>query len=237
MWVRVDDGIATHPKILKAGIIALGIQIRALCYASRNRTDGFITQEAVPLLLTGLESIGLLSGIAGMDATEFDWSAHMVDQGLWEAVESGYLIHDYLEWNLSKKQITQWRKKQSDGGRKGMKHRYSLKKSDVSQVISGDISTPVTPTSTSTDTLKTLHSSLKREKILKKREEISIPENWAPNESHRKLASARGLEWNIEAAHFKGKAQEKQWLTKDWDLKFKNWLLQEIKFRTARQQR
>lgn len=63
-----------------------------------------------------------------------------------------------------------------------------------------------------------------------------IPTEWQANESHAKLAKARGLDVNIEAAHFKGKAQEKQWTTKDWDLKFRNWLLQEIKFREARRQ-
>ena len=64
--------------------------------------------------------------------------------------------------------------------------------------------------------------------------QIPIPDDWLPKESHQKLATARGLELNIEAVHFKGKAQEKGWVTKDWDLKFKNWMLQEIKFRQAR---
>ena len=40
------------------------------------------------------------------------------------------------------------------------------------------------------------------------RSPIPIPDDWLPKESHQKLATARGLELNIEAVHFKGKAQE-----------------------------
>lgn len=61
-----------------------------------------------------------------------------------------------------------------------------------------------------------------------------IPDDWLPNESHKKLASARGLDLPIEAAHFRGKAGELGWQTKDWNQKFTNWMLQEIKFRQRR---
>ena len=62
----------------------------------------------------------------------------------------------------------------------------------------------------------------------------AIPEDWRPNESHQKLAQARGLDLPIEAAHFRGKAGELGWITARWDQKFTNWMLQEIKFRQRR---
>ncbi len=61
-----------------------------------------------------------------------------------------------------------------------------------------------------------------------------IPEEWRPNENHQKLAGVRKLDLPIEAAHFRGKAKELDWQTKDWDQKFTNWMLQEIKFRQRR---
>lgn len=66
--------------------------------------------------------------------------------------------------------------------------------------------------------------------------EIPIPEEWLPNESHVTLARIRGLDLPIEAAHFRGKAGEHGWVTKDWNQKFTNWMLQEIKFRQRRPQ-
>jgi hypothetical protein len=62
----------------------------------------------------------------------------------------------------------------------------------------------------------------------------AIPDEWTPNESHQKLASARKLELALEAAHFRNKAKELEWVQKDWDLKFTNWMLQEVKFRQRR---
>lgn len=84
-----------------------------------------------------------------------------------------------------------------------------------------------------------LNSLNSGEKIVKKRGkppglETPIPPDWTPNESHSKLASARGLDLPIEAAHFRGKALELNWHTIDWNQKFTNWMLQEIKFRQRR---
>ena len=77
------------------------------------------------------------------------------------------------------------------------------------------------------------------EKIVKKRgnghrEDTPFPESFMPTDSHRKLAQARGLELNIEVLHFKGKSLEKNWRARDWNQKFMNWMLQEIKFRSRR---
>lgn len=61
-----------------------------------------------------------------------------------------------------------------------------------------------------------------------------LPEDWTPKESHQKLAGARKLDLPIEAAHFRGKATELEWVTKNWDQKFTNWMLQEVKYRQRR---
>jgi hypothetical protein len=247
MWIKLDDGFATHPKILEAGILAQAIQVRAICYAHQNLTDGLIPFNAVPLLLTGLEHIGIETATSelaafGMDAEEVDWPAHMQTHGLWEVTERGYLIHNYLKWNPSKKQIELLKKKQSIGGKIGMKHRWNQEvPEDKSTYNSTNKSTCKSP-SISISTLHDLNSPTPEgEKIVKKRgnggaPEIPIPEDWAPKETHQKLAGARHLDLPIEAAHFRGKAIELEWVTKNWDQKFTNWMLQEVKFRARRPQ-
>lgn len=155
MWIKLDDGFATHPKILAAGPIALAVQIRALCYSGRYLTDGFIPDGVASSLFTGMERIGLeVAGVReadgkqlvgmGMDADEIDWAAHMVEHGLWEMVQGGYLIHDYLDYNLSKKQVQKWRKKLSTAGRKGMKARWNQSDTSITHVITKDITHHIT---------------------------------------------------------------------------------------------
>ena len=250
MWLKLDDGFATHPKILEAGILALGIQVRALCYASQNKTDGFIPANAVPLLLTGLERIGIETATIenyaamGCGAAEIDWPAYLVDHRLWEVRPGGYCVHDYLDWNVSKKDYDKWIKKLASGGRKGMKSRWGKAQREITQVITQDITYPVTVPSTSTSTLNHLsspesESGPKSMKHTKKKgngaaPESLIPEDWAPTESHEKLARARGLDLPLEAAHFRGRAQELKWTTTNWALKFTNFMLQELKWQHQR---
>ena len=171
-----------------------------------------------------------------MDAHEYDWPKHMVKHGLWEAVEGGYHIHDYLDWNISKKQYEKLKKKLSSNGKKGANRRWHQENSHMARAMGGAMAHPMAPLSTSTSTLNSSLSSpnLTPDLQSKRQSKSPIPETWCPNEQHLKLARARNLDLNIEALHFKGKAQEQQWVTKDWDLKFTNWMLQEIKFRQAR---
>jgi hypothetical protein len=67
--------------------------------------------------------------------------------------------------------------------------------------------------------------------------EIPLPEDWEPKDHHARFALARNLDLKIEAAHFRGRALEQEWVTKDWDRKFSNWMLQEVKFRQQRSAR
>src|SRR5262245_56893589 len=99
------------------------IHIRALCYASRHLTDGFVPNAVLPTLLAGLEAFA----IERIPAKEFDWPAHLVRHGLWEevmasmapAIAIGWQLHDFLEYNPSKSSIEKLRKAKAKAGRKG----------------------------------------------------------------------------------------------------------------------
>lgn len=139
MWIKLDDGFATHPKIITAGPLALALQVRAICYASQHRTDGFLPEAMLPYLVLGLP--------------EQDWPKLMTETGLWDRQGDGYQIHDYLEWNCSKKDYDKWKKKLSLAGKRGMKSRWDKENLDITKVIAKVITHPVTSSSTSTATL------------------------------------------------------------------------------------
>ena len=123
-WVRLDDSFCDHPKILAIGPIGIAIQIRALCYCARHLTDGIILREVVPSLLIGLEYWALETGgnelVGALEqATEMDWPAILVEAGVWEIVEQGYRIHDYLEYNPSRREIRKLRELKKKAGQAG----------------------------------------------------------------------------------------------------------------------
>src|SRR5262245_58604228 len=97
-WVKVDDHMSEHPKIVAAGPLAGWLHVCALQYASRNLTDGFIPSRAVATLANfdgisvTLATIGDL-GAVGDDVHTSALAETLVDVGLWEPVSGGYRIH------------------------------------------------------------------------------------------------------------------------------------------------
>lgn len=85
MWSRVDDNIPHHPKFIKAGAIASWLWVCGNCYCNRYLTDGFISHDV-------LTTLGNIPKVTKHATT-------LVLTGLWEAVDGGYLVHDFHDHN------------------------------------------------------------------------------------------------------------------------------------------
>jgi len=85
-WAKIDDQFSEHPKVLEAGPLAGWLYVRGLCYAAKYLTDGFISDaQAQQMTLFAGSSPELLK--------------KLVDCSLWDRVNGGYQIHDYLDYN------------------------------------------------------------------------------------------------------------------------------------------
>lgn len=158
-WVKVDDHLADHPKVLglgKLAPLALALQIRALCYCSRYLTDGRVPAGAIPGLLDGFDAWGIETASVpgmfaiGVEADELDWPAMMVRAGLWERLRGGdYLIHDYLDYNPSRESVLLERegnKRRQKNFRKRNAHRNGVTNGPVTGAPSPSPN-PITETS------------------------------------------------------------------------------------------
>lgn len=87
-WVRIEENWHGHPKMLGAGLAAMGLYTWGLSYSSHYLTDGFIPKNALP---------GLVGTKPAAKALEVF--------GVWEPVPGGWRIHDYLDYNPSKAQV------------------------------------------------------------------------------------------------------------------------------------
>jgi len=238
MWFKLDDGIATHPKLLNAGPLGLAIQIRALCYAHRNQTDGYIPVSAVPLLLTGIERWSLMASrdLPSCEAMTLDWPSIMVDAGLWDRTELGYVIHDYLEWNFSKKQIQKLKKKQSEGGKKGMNSRWNQRLIGDNSTYNSTYKYTCKSPSIAISTLNPPNGigESERKGELSNGSARTLPVDFEPNERAKELA--KGQHQNVLAlcAAFKDHHAAKGSVFKDWQAAFRMWLRNDLKFKEAR---
>lgn len=122
-WVKLDVDFAWHPKILRAGPLGLAMQVAALCYCNKYLTDGFIPREVVPTLLN-LQGLGMRiwQGELIGGGEEARWElivADLIEAGIWEEVEGGYRIHDYLDYQPSKAEVLAEREQKRVAGKKG----------------------------------------------------------------------------------------------------------------------
>ena len=108
-WVRIDDQFPDHPKAIAIGLEGQGLQLAAICYCSRQLTDGFLPAAVLPRL-TGM----------GEKASQV-WGRRMVAACLWEAVPGGFRIHDYLEYQPTREWILQKRAAESARKRGGIR--------------------------------------------------------------------------------------------------------------------
>jgi hypothetical protein len=131
-WVRIEDTLPKHPKILAAGPLAAWLHVAGLCYSASQLTDGFIPAAAIRTLvdfhaLRDDQRTLWVVGEGDIDAQNF--AERLVEVGLWEEVakrgrRTGYRIHDYLDFNPSRRDVLERRaqdraRKQGDGRASG----------------------------------------------------------------------------------------------------------------------
>ena len=93
MWVKLDDGWDEHPKILSVSEPAILMWIRAITYANRNKTGGYIPRGVLHKLTPSADSAALADELA-------DVRAPGCKGGLFDRIESGagFRVHDYEKY-------------------------------------------------------------------------------------------------------------------------------------------
>jgi len=96
-WVKLDDEFFDNDKIVNVSSEAKLLYLAGLTYAAQRLTDGDLTTAQVRIA-----------------AAKVDVDPGMADEllaaGLWEPIEGGYAIHDYLEYNPSAEDVREQRR-------------------------------------------------------------------------------------------------------------------------------
>lgn len=99
-WVRLDDRFPSHRKVALLSDRAFRLHVSAICWCAENLTDGHIADRELPLV----------ARLRNVKAT----AKQLQDAGLWDRSDSGWLIHDYLDYNPSRDQVLAERKKNAE---------------------------------------------------------------------------------------------------------------------------
>lgn len=114
MWLKVDDGMPQHPKVVAAaarlGANGLGrvlaVWVEAMCYCNRHLTDGLVTNDVAATLKSDKNPIEILRVFAQKSVR------------LAHRTRDGWQMHDYHEYQPSKAEVEKKRKKERDRKRR-----------------------------------------------------------------------------------------------------------------------
>lgn len=98
-WIKIDDGMTEHPKLVHLSDPAFRVWHRALGYCSRHSTDGLITHAM-------LRSLGARPKLIA----ELTTVVPPYEHALLEVVDTGYQMHDYLDYQPSRESVLAKRK-------------------------------------------------------------------------------------------------------------------------------
>lgn len=136
-WVKLDDQMTNHAKIEAIGVVGLGLHVAGLCYANQQLTDGFISDVRVPLLIAMEDVDRRWDDAKSLDHPAIVWAGRLVEAGVWERVDGGYQIHDYLKYQPSRREVLKERAKRHDikaaAGKQGGKQTSSRRVAAVQQ--------------------------------------------------------------------------------------------------------
>lgn len=96
MAYLLDDGWDNCGPVARAGNACFGLYVRCGIWVARNLTDGFVPGEIVSAYGSP------------------EQARKLVDVGLWEAVDGGYLAVDYLTLNKTSTEVSKRRKAESE---------------------------------------------------------------------------------------------------------------------------
>jgi hypothetical protein len=139
-WVKIDDQWPNHPKARAAGKNGRALAVASWCWVAANLTDGFIATHDLPLLA------------AQAEVPAKPTARRLVEVGLWDECQGGWLVHDYLDRNPSAEKVLAIREARAKAGSKGGTKSAESKAQARAQAIAAANGKPIsTPSPYPTD--------------------------------------------------------------------------------------
>jgi hypothetical protein len=100
-WLRFDDLFTIHRKVEGLSDAAFRLHVCAIFWCARNETDGFV----------GADDLANAAPRGMTDPASVVPELTRYGKLLWVETDGGWVIHDYLEYQFSKAQLAEARKK------------------------------------------------------------------------------------------------------------------------------
>lgn len=137
-WVKIDDQFPNHPKVGKLSPawrpLAVFLHVTGLCWCNQYLTDGRIPKSIVSRLGSEVETLEIQTQ---GPLTAQRVADELVAVGLWEEDTDHYIIHDFSEFQPSRREVEARRRHvkavRSEAGSKGASKRAANRQANVQQ--------------------------------------------------------------------------------------------------------
>lgn len=123
-WLFLHDGMPDHPKIEELSDRAFRALVILWCYCSRHLTDGYVSETAwLKRTTVKIRRELIESGLVDTDgegSNAFPVDFHQ------KSFEKGVVMHDYLDWQRSAAEATEFASKKADAGSLGNHQRWHV---------------------------------------------------------------------------------------------------------------
>lgn len=229
-WVRMDDTLDDHPKVAGCSDAAFRVWIRCIFYASRLRTDGVVPRAI-------FSRLGATKKVRD----------ELLGAGLLDEHEDGVSVHDYLDFQESRKQIEA---RQAATRERVTKHRVTRAVTPLQPpLLTPTVTEHTVPNSTEQNLREDLPTCKGGSKDLTGQSDPPRPEDtpahvrklersfwptvhlWeGPTDAHRTFARQNGLDVELEAKQYRANRRKCDFRCADFNADFEEWLAKSLKF-------
>jgi len=216
-WFKVDDGFYRNPKTAPLSDAAQALWLRAATWSCDLLTDGVIPEA-------------MISVLRGRKKT----ASELVASGLWEKTETGYLFHDWFDYQPSAEEVAELKAKRSAAGTRAAEARWGKTHTKTDSKTHTKSNAETMPEQCDADNKRIAKScpvsvsvttkETTSKEVVKKNTKTLIPDSWTPTVTHRDLAARKNIDIESEGAKFVDWAKANGRRYVDWDRAFSNWL-------------
>lgn len=135
-WAKLDDAFPEHPKIDRLSDGAFRLHVQGICWSCKLLTDGFIPEDRVARLTPRYKASQLKELLVVHPPHK---------HSVWEQVDGGYRIHDFLAFQQSAAKVEEDRLKAAERMRRN-RERSGERSGEPPSNGSGEVRPPVRPT-------------------------------------------------------------------------------------------
>jgi hypothetical protein len=234
-WVRYDDDFPNHWKIEPLSDAAYRLHTTAIFWVAKQLTDGYLPENRLDLIAP-----------RRMKRPQ-KYVSELVAAGVWEPVDGGWQLHDYLDYQPSKAQVKAEREKSAERQRRWRERRNPGRDNASSDGASNGVTDDVTNDApTRPDPSRTSYreghshdegddgalfdaAPAPKKKTSRKKPEVPLPDDFTVTDEMRAWAAAHtpGIDVERATAKFRNHAIANDRRQRDWTAAWRNWMLTE----------